>query len=51
MAEGEALEGPAIIEEETATLVLPPGARARLSVTGCYVIDVSGYPHHTGIAA
>ncbi len=51
IAEGEPLDGPAIIEEETATLVLPPGARARLSVTGCYVIDVSGYPRHDGIAA
>jgi N-methylhydantoinase A len=51
IAEGEVLDGPAIIEEETATLVLPPGACARLSVGGCYVIDVSGYSNHKGIAA
>jgi N-methylhydantoinase A len=35
--------GPAIIEEDTSTLVLPPGATARLSPHGCYVVDVGRY--------
>ena len=38
---GEAIVGPAIIEEESSTLVLPPGAEARLSPFGTYLVDVS----------
>jgi N-methylhydantoinase A len=34
---GDTIEGPAIIEEATTTLVLPPGARATLSPHGSYV--------------
>lgn len=34
---GEVLEGPAIIEEATTTLVLPPGARVTLSNAGTYI--------------
>ena len=33
------ISGPAIIEEETTTVVIPPGARARLSNNGNYVIE------------
>ncbi|MEA2626591.1 MAG: N-methylhydantoinase, partial [Candidatus Binatota bacterium] len=40
LAPGQTIAGPAIIEEETSTLVLPPGATARLSPLGCYVVDV-----------
>ena len=31
--------GPAIIEEETTTVVLPPGTSGRLSANGNYVIE------------
>ena len=34
---GETIEGPAIVEEATTTLVLPPGARALLTPAGSYV--------------
>ncbi|MGE3482840.1 MAG: hydantoinase/oxoprolinase family protein [Gammaproteobacteria bacterium] len=34
---GEPIEGPAIIEEATTTLVLPPGTRATLTPHGSYV--------------
>ncbi|MBM4226245.1 MAG: hydantoinase/oxoprolinase family protein [Gammaproteobacteria bacterium] len=34
---GDKIEGPAIIEEATTTLVLPPGARVTLSPHGSYV--------------
>lgn len=40
LAAGQTVAGPAIVEEETSTLVLPPGAAARLSALGCYVVDV-----------
>lgn len=41
---GERIAGPAVIEEETSTLVLPPGASAALSALGCYVVDVGDAP-------
>jgi len=34
------LEGPAIIEEATTTIVLPPGTRAVLSAAGAYVVEL-----------
>lgn len=37
---GDPLSGPAIIEEATTTLVLPPGSRAVLSAAGAYVIEL-----------
>ncbi|MBM3490001.1 MAG: hydantoinase/oxoprolinase family protein [Alphaproteobacteria bacterium] len=40
LAPGASLRGPAIIEEATTTIVLPPGARATLSASGNYVIEV-----------
>ena len=36
---GATIAGPAIVEEPTTTLVLPPGAGARLSAAGYYLID------------
>lgn len=43
LARDQTVGGPAIIEEETSTLVLPPGATARLSAQGCYVVEVGRY--------
>lgn len=37
---GDAIDGPAIVEEETTTLVLPPGARAQLTPAGSYLVEV-----------
>lgn len=37
---GDELAGPAIIEEATTTLVLPPGCRARLMPSGSYVVTI-----------
>ncbi|MCB1745600.1 MAG: hydantoinase/oxoprolinase family protein [Gammaproteobacteria bacterium] len=39
LAVGATVDGPAIIEEATTTLVLPPGARARLSAADSYVVE------------
>ncbi len=36
---GQLIAGPAIIEEATTTLVLPPDTRARLSAAGSYVVE------------
>ena len=36
---GQVIEGPAIIEEATTTLVLPPHTRATLSVSDSYVVE------------
>lgn len=36
---GESITGPAIIEEATTTLVLPPGTQARLSPADSYVVE------------
>lgn len=36
---GQDITGPAIIEEETTTVVLPPGSTGRLSADGNYVIE------------
>ncbi len=36
---GDVIDGPAIVEEATTTIVLPPGARAQLSAAGSYVIS------------
>jgi N-methylhydantoinase A/oxoprolinase/acetone carboxylase beta subunit/N-methylhydantoinase B/oxoprolinase/acetone carboxylase alpha subunit len=40
LTSGNLVEGPAIIEEPTTTVVIPPGARAKVSPTGSYVVDV-----------
>jgi N-methylhydantoinase A len=37
---GERIAGPAIIEEETSTLVLPPGSSAVLSPFGTYIVEI-----------
>ncbi|MEC9248165.1 MAG: hydantoinase/oxoprolinase family protein [Pseudomonadota bacterium] len=37
---GETIEGPAIIEEATTTIVLPPDTKATLSSSGSYVVDL-----------
>ncbi|MEM7541871.1 MAG: hydantoinase/oxoprolinase family protein [Pseudomonadota bacterium] len=37
----ETIEGPAIIEEATTTLVLPPGTNARLTGAGSYYVSLS----------
>jgi len=37
---GARIDGPAIIEEATTTLVLPPGACATVSASGSYVVEV-----------
>ncbi len=37
---GDELAGPAIVEEATTTLVLPPGTRARLMPSGSYVVAI-----------
>ena len=37
---GDEITGPALIEEETTTLVLPPGTRARLMPSGSYVVAI-----------
>lgn len=39
VAVGETVEGPAVIEEATTTLVLPPGSRATLSDADSYVVE------------
>ena len=36
---GQQIEGPAIIEEETTTVVLPPGSTGKLSANGNYIIE------------
>ena len=36
---GQQIAGPAIIEEETTTVVLPPGSTGRLSANGNYIIE------------
>ena len=36
---GAQIEGPAIIEEPTTTLVVPPAMRAHLSAAGAYILD------------
>jgi len=37
---GSRVVGPAIVEEETTTLVIPPGLEARLSAQGSYLVDM-----------
>lgn len=37
---GDDIAGPAIVEEATTTLVLPPGTRARLMPSGSYVVTI-----------
>ncbi|MCL1962013.1 MAG: hydantoinase/oxoprolinase family protein [Desulfovibrionaceae bacterium] len=39
---GDTIDGPAVIEEITTSIVLPPGWRARLDVTGTYVLTDEG---------
>lgn len=41
LATGAEVSGPAIIEEATTTLILPPGTRARLTTNDSYVIELS----------
>ncbi len=38
LAVGDRIEGPAIVEEATSTLVLPPGARAEVAASGNMVV-------------
>lgn len=40
LGSGDRVPGPAIIEEATTTLVIPPGLEARLSPAGSYVIEI-----------
>lgn len=40
LAIGAEVRGPAIIEEATTTLILPPGTRARLTANDSYVIEL-----------
>jgi N-methylhydantoinase A len=40
LSANDAIEGPAIIEEATTTIVLPPGTRAVLSRFGSFVVDI-----------
>jgi N-methylhydantoinase A len=37
---GDVIPGPAIIEEATTTIVLPPGTEARLTPAGSYVVEL-----------
>ncbi|MEX2480476.1 MAG: hydantoinase/oxoprolinase family protein [Gammaproteobacteria bacterium] len=47
---GDVVTGPAIIEEATTTLVLPPGTWARLSAADSYVVELSHRgADHTGM--
>jgi N-methylhydantoinase A len=39
---GASITGPAIIEEPTTTIVVPPGFSARLSAAGNYILDCRG---------
>jgi N-methylhydantoinase A len=39
---GASVEGPALIEEETTTLVIPPGLVARLSPHESYIVELEG---------
>ncbi len=41
LAVGAVVDGPAIIEEATTTLVLPPGTRARLGAADSYMVTFS----------
>jgi N-methylhydantoinase A len=42
LVSGASVEGPAVIEEETTTLVIPPGLVARLSPHGSYIVELDG---------
>jgi N-methylhydantoinase A len=39
---GDAVAGPAIIEQMDTTIVVPPGARALVDISGCLVIEIQG---------
>jgi N-methylhydantoinase A len=39
---GDGIEGPAVIEEETTTIVVEPGWSATLHETGAYLLRPSG---------
>jgi N-methylhydantoinase A len=39
LGSGDVINGPAVIEEPTTTIVVQPGWRSRLDATGCYVIS------------
>jgi N-methylhydantoinase A len=41
LAVGDELRGPAVVEEEGSTLVVGPGARARVAPTGNLVVERS----------
>ena len=43
LAAGERIEGPSVIEELDATVVLPPGTRAEVDAVGNIVIDLRDY--------
>lgn len=38
---GDALSGPAVIEEETTTIVIEPGWRAELRESGVYILNAA----------
>jgi N-methylhydantoinase A len=39
---GDVVDGPAVIEEPTTTIVVQPGWQARLDASSCYVISAQG---------
>ena len=39
---GSEVSGPAIIEEPTTTIVIPPGISGRLTAAGNYIFDIGG---------
>jgi N-methylhydantoinase A len=43
---GDELAGPAVVEEEGSTLVVGPGATARVAESGNIVMTLAGTPHH-----
>ena len=43
---GDELAGPAVVEEEGSTLVVGPGATARVAESGNIVMTLVGTPHH-----
>ncbi len=50
LAVGERVEGPALLEEETTTLVVPPGMSAELTPHGSFVVDVAAVSPPAGDA-
>ena len=42
LAPGDEIEGPAILEEATSTLVVEPGTTVRVTAQGDYLLEVGG---------